>query len=73
MIGRCHDQRPGLPNGVGPTDVMYGVKTIKGNNKPSKVNTNNCMHTLACINKQNFLRTWPRILEELHEDAIGEL
>jgi len=30
MIGRCHDQRPGLPNGVGPTDVMYGVKTIKG-------------------------------------------
>lgn len=29
-IGRCHDQRPGLPNGVGPTDVMYGVKTIKG-------------------------------------------
>ncbi|KAL9958296.1 hypothetical protein ACROYT_G035296 [Oculina patagonica] len=28
-LGHCHDQKPGLPNGVGPTDVMYGVKTIK--------------------------------------------
>lgn len=30
-IGRCHDQTTGLPKGVGPTDVMNGVKTIKGN------------------------------------------
>jgi len=28
-LGCCHDQRPGLPKGVGPTDVMYGVESIK--------------------------------------------
>ena len=33
--GSSHDQRPGLPKGIGRTDVMYGVKTIKG-----KVNVN---------------------------------
>lgn len=28
-LGRCHDEKPGLPDGVGSTDVTYGVKTIK--------------------------------------------
>lgn len=31
--GTCHDQKPGLPQGVDPTDVMYGVQTIKGKQK----------------------------------------
>lgn len=29
-LGSCHDQSPGLPKEVGPYDVQYGVKTIKG-------------------------------------------
>lgn len=37
-LGRCHDQRPGLPKGVGPTDVMYGVETIKDGSAGEMVN-----------------------------------
>jgi len=47
-IGRCHDQRPGLPNGVGPTDVMYGVKTIKGKKNISHLySTHKQVHSIS--------------------------
>ena len=35
-LGSCHDQSPGLPTGVGPYDVQYGVKTIKGTTNITK-------------------------------------
>ncbi|XP_068752255.1 EF-hand domain-containing family member B-like [Montipora capricornis] len=37
-LGSSHDQRPGLPKGIGRTDVMYGVKTIKDGSAGEMVN-----------------------------------
>ncbi|XP_028402808.1 EF-hand domain-containing family member B-like [Dendronephthya gigantea] len=28
-LGKCHDQRPGLPEGVGLYDVAYGIPTLR--------------------------------------------
>lgn len=50
-LGRCHDQSPGLPKGVGPTDVMYGVKTIKDGSAGEMVNP---AKTAAQVNAESM-------------------
>ena len=49
FIGRCHDQRPGLPDGVGPTDQQYGLPTLR-----------DC----AAGELINPLKTWKQVKDE---------
>ena len=73
-VGRCHDQSPGLPKGVGPTDVMYGVKTIKGISKVA-VFTSETLKSDICFQSVPLeCTTWSAQLDRLwsaEQEATG--
>lgn len=68
-LGTCHDQKPGLPQGVDPTDVMYGVQTIKDGSAGEMVNP---PKTAAQVNTES--QEGKHLYKVSHHDfEVGEM
>ncbi|KAK2547717.1 EF-hand domain-containing family member B [Acropora cervicornis] len=68
-LGTCHDQKPGLPQGVDPTDVMYGVQTIKDGSAGEMVNPSK---TAAQVNTES--QEGKHLYKVSHHDfEVGEM